>query len=140
MLGGGRLGEVEALSEFGRRIGFISRLANEVEDCLNVTGDLGHRILYESVPLPLLYAAKSSVEEYAKIKKIVEKKYFGQSDVRSLLESCFNTEAFEFIRSLAKKNEDEAIKKLRLLKTSEARDVLLLLINSAYDRVASLCI
>lgn len=36
MMGDGKPSEIEALSEFGRRLGFISRLADEVEDCLNV--------------------------------------------------------------------------------------------------------
>ena len=69
MLGGGRVEQVEGLSEFGRRVGFISRLADDLEDCLNVKGDLEHRIVYESVPLPVLYAAKSSPDRYFEDKK-----------------------------------------------------------------------
>jgi geranylgeranyl diphosphate synthase type I len=140
MLGDGKPSEVEALSGFGRRLGFISRLADEVEDCLNVKGDLPHRILHESVPLPLLYAAKSSTEKYAKIKKILEKNNIGPSDVKSLLASCFETEAFEYVRNLAKKNEEEANRKLGFLGSSIARSVLLFLVDGAYARVASLCI
>jgi geranylgeranyl diphosphate synthase type I len=140
MIGDGRPNEVEALSGFGRRIGFISRLANEVEDCLNIEGELLHRIQYESVPLPLLYAAKSSNEVYAKIKKIVEKNHLSPSDARSLLKVCFQTEAFEYVRNTAKKNEEEANSMLGKLKKSKASDALLLLIHEAYSRVDSLCI
>jgi geranylgeranyl pyrophosphate synthase len=104
MLGNGRPIEIEALSEFGRRIGFISRLTNEVEDCLNLKGDLSHRIQYESVPLPLLYAAKNPVE-CDKVRRIIDKKRFTPSDASSLLKLCFETEAFEYIRGLAKNGE-----------------------------------
>lgn len=140
MLGDGKPSEIEALSEFGRRLGFISRLADEVEDCLNVKGDLPHRIRYESVPLPLLYAAKYSTEKYARIKKIVNKNKFSPSDIKSLLKFCFDTEAFEYVRKLAKKKEEEAHCKLSLLRPSNARKILQAIISRAYARVDNLCI
>jgi geranylgeranyl diphosphate synthase type I len=140
MLGDGKPSEVEALSQFGRRLGFISRLADEVEDCLNMKGDLPHRIMYESVPLPLLYAAKSSNERFARISKIVEKKSIAPSDVKSLLRACFETEAFEYVRNLAKKKEEESNLNLGFLRSSIARSVLLFLVDGAYARVARLCI
>ena len=140
MLGNGKSSEVESLSEFGRRIGFMSRLANEVEDCLNVEGDLPHRIQCESVPLPLLYAARSSTEKHGRIKRIVEKKRIGPSDVKSLLRFCFETEAFEYVRNLAKKNEEGATSKLGALRSGCARDVLQFMIDETYARIVSLCI
>lgn len=140
MMGDGQPSEIEALSEFGRRLGFISRLADEVEDSLNVKGDLPHRLKYESVPLPLLYAAKSSTEKYVRIKKIVKKNKFSPSDVRSLLKFCFETEAFEYVRNLAKKKGEEAQRKLSLLRQTTARKVLQAIVNSAYARVDKLCI
>jgi geranylgeranyl diphosphate synthase type I len=139
IMGDGKPREVEALSEFGRKIGFLSRLADEVEDCLNVKGDLLHRIQNESMPLPVLYAAKSSVERYTKIRKIVEKERISRSDAKSLLKLCFAAESFGYVLDLAKKNEAEATRKLRSLRSSHARDVLLLLVNRAYARVYSLC-
>jgi geranylgeranyl pyrophosphate synthase len=140
MMGDGKSSEVEPLSEFGRRIGFISRLTDEMEDCLNVKGDLAHRIRYESIPLPLLYAARFSTEKYAKIKKTIEKNHIGPSDVRLLLKCCFETEAFEYVRNLAKKNEAEANRMLYLLRPSTARNVLLLITSEAYERVDRLCV
>jgi len=140
MLGDGSANEVQALSEFGRKIGYMSRLADDMEDCLNVKGDLLHRIKYESVPLPLLYAAKTSTAEYQKIKKIVEKKRFTPADAKSMLKSCFETEAFEYLRQIAEKNKGEAVNKLCTLRTSTARDVLRLMIDWSYARVVSLCV
>ncbi len=140
MMGDGQLSEVEALSEFGRGIGFLSRLADELEDCLNVKGDLPHRIKYESVPLPLLYAAKSSNEKRIRIKEIVKKRNIGQKDVKTLLQSCFETEAFGYVLNLAKKTEMGAISKISKLKKSNAQNALLSLLNSSYTRVARLCV
>jgi len=140
MMGDGKSSEVEALSEFGRRLGFISRLADEVEDCLNVKGDLPHRIKYESVPLPLLYAAKSSTEKCNRIKGIVNKNKLSPSDIKALLNFCFETEAFEYVRKLAKKNMDEAHRNLSFLRPSAARQILQAVIDAAFARVEHLCI
>ena len=140
MMGDAKNGEIEILAEFGRRIGFISRLANEVEDCLNLKGDLLHRIEYESLPLPLLYAAKSSPQESVKIKRVLAKKHLVPGDVKLLLELCFQTEAFEYVKNLAKKNEAEATCLIEALKPSKARGVLALLVERAYAHVEGLCI
>ena len=84
ILGEGKKNEIEALAEFGRRLGFMTRLGDEIEDCLNLKGDLLHRLTYESVPLPLLYAAKSSKANQKKSKKLLK-------NTKSLLEmgKCF---------------------------------------------------
>ena len=140
MIGDGIPSEVEALSEFGRRIGFISRLTDEVEDCLNIKGDLLHRVEYESLPLPILYAAQYSPQNYVKIGKILAKKHLVPKDAKSLLKLCFETEALEYVRSLAQKNEAEATCLLGSLRSGKAREALILLIESSYARLASLCI
>jgi len=139
MMGDGGTVEVEALSDFGRRLGFISRLADEVEDCLNVKGDLLHRIKYESVPLPLLYAATSSISKCKSIEKIVNKKEIHLSDMKSLLKICRETNAFEYVRILAKEKREEAQRKLRVLRPSLARTMLLAMIMKAGFRVERLC-
>jgi geranylgeranyl pyrophosphate synthase len=140
MLGDGKPNEIEALADFGRRLGFLSRLADEIEDCLNVKGDLPHRIKYESVPLPLLYAAKSSLEKQKEIKKIINKKTLLPADIMSILNFCFKTEAFEYVRKLAEKNLDKAHHELRILKPSTAKKILINIINEAYSRIDELCV
>ena len=140
MIGDGASSEVKALSEFGRRIGFMSRLADDVEDCLNLKGDLPHRIEFESVPLPLLYAARFSSEKHIRIKGIVEKNSITPSDTKLLLSFCFETEAFEYVRNLGRKNEEQALGLLTFLKPSTARNVLSQMIEKSYRRIASLCV
>jgi geranylgeranyl pyrophosphate synthase len=140
MLGHGRAVEIKSLSEFGRRIGFISRLTNEVEDCLNLKGDLPHRIQYESLPLPLLYASKFSTGNKRIIEKIILKKRLVPEDASSLLQVCFDAEAFEYMRSLAERNKAEAALKLCSLKNSVSRDILLSLLTTVYARIDGLCI
>ncbi len=139
MMGDGKEYEIQALAEFGRRLGFVFRLGDDIEDCLNLKGDLIHRLEFESVPLPLLYTAKSSNEKFSKIRGIIENPQITPSDVRSLVEYCFEAEAFEYVRKIAEKNEVAGARVLRKLKPSAARTVLLSMIKASYDRIDELC-
>ncbi|HTY76048.1 MAG TPA: polyprenyl synthetase family protein [Candidatus Nanoarchaeia archaeon] len=140
LIGNGQAVDVEAIGEFGRGLGFISRLGDDLEDCLNNKGALLPRIENESLPLPLLYAANSSKQTYAKIEKIIEKQTITPKDSKTLLEYCFETEAFDYVQKLAKKKEGEASRKLCILKPSVARDILSLMIHRSYTRVVNFCI
>ena len=91
MLGDGKTNEIEVLSNYGRRLGFLSRLADAVEDVLNIKGDLPNRIKYESVPLPLLYAARSSNKNRIIIEEIINKKKISAEDIKSIKRVCFET-------------------------------------------------
>lgn len=131
MLGNGTEKEVEALGEYGRRLCYVCRLADEVKDTLNLEGNLLRRLEYESVPLPLLYAAKVSKENSVKLKSILEGRVT-PSDIETLLDLCFETEAFNYVREIAQKNVDEGIRLLHTLKPSKARTVLTLMIKDTF--------
>ncbi|MCW3998563.1 MAG: hypothetical protein NWF10_08375, partial [Candidatus Bathyarchaeota archaeon] len=139
ILGDGEENEIEALADFGRRIGFISRLGDDVEDCLNIKADLPHRLEFESVPLPLLYAAKSSKQRYECIKNIIKKPHIDPFDVRTLLNLCFEAKSFDYIQNLVKKNRGKALKKLHSIKPSKARNMLSLMLRKYCERVSNLC-
>ncbi len=140
IMGDGQENEIKVLADFGRRIGFISRLGDDLEDCLNIKADLPHRIEFESIPLPLLYAAKSSTENYESIKNIIEKPHVSPLDVKTLLKLCFEAEAFNYVHKIAKKNRKEAIKNLLSLRPCKARSMLSLMIQKYFTRIDDLCL
>jgi len=140
LIGNGKKGEIEALAEFGRRLGVISRLKDDLEDCLNLKCDLHNRIELESVPLPLLFAAKSSTERYMVIKNIMGKRQLSPTNARKLLGICFETNVFEYIKDIAKEHERLGILNLRKIGHNPAIDVLLSMIRLSYLHVAELCI
>jgi geranylgeranyl diphosphate synthase type I len=141
MLGDGQPKEIEALANFGRRVGLISRLANEVEDCLNSKGDLLHRIEYESIPLPLLYAAKNSAKNYSEIEDIIHRQRKNPlDDIKTLLGICFEAEAFKYMRKEGEKQKREADIKLKELKDTKAREILCTMVDAAYEHLNSLCV
>jgi len=138
ILGNGSDKEVEALAKFGRSLGFIYRLSDEVKDSINIEGNLPHRIEHESVPLPLLFAAKSSEKRHAKIKSIIEKSHITPSNIRELVEICFESKAFAYMCDIARKKEVEATRNLNLLKPSNASTILSLMVRRSYDIIATL--
>ena len=139
IIGNGSGQEVQALAEFGSRLGFMFRLANDVKDTLNMEGNLQNRLQYESVPLPMLYAAKSSGERYFQIKSILGKPALDPMDLRKLLEFCFETEAFAYVLRIAKQNKKQASRTLNLLRPSAGRDALTLMLEKSLADIMNLC-
>jgi geranylgeranyl diphosphate synthase type I len=139
ILGNGTKSEVQALAEFGRRLGFMFRLVDDVKDALNIEGSLPHRLEFESVPLPLLYSAKSSKEKYLKIKSVLEKPPVTPHNVRKLLGFCFESDAFTYVYNIAKQNAKMATHNLRLVRPNNARTALTLMINKPLADIAKLC-
>ena len=140
LIGNGKKNEIEALAEFGRRLGIISRLKDDLEDCLNLRGDLHNRIEQESVPLPLLFAAKSSTKKYMAIKTIIGKRKLSPPDASKLVGICFEPNVFEYIEDIAQKHERLGILNLKKIKHNPAIDVLFSMIRLSYSRVTELCI
>jgi geranylgeranyl diphosphate synthase type I len=139
IVGNGTENEIQALAEFGRLLGFVFRLADEVRDSLNIEGNLLERLEKESVPLPILFAAKFSKENSKKIKSILRKSHLTPKDARTVVQFCFESEAFTYVKELAKKKGNESYEKLRSLKSSKAKNLLALMVEKALIEVESLC-
>jgi geranylgeranyl pyrophosphate synthase len=128
ILGGGSERAIQALAEFGRRLGFVIHLGEELRDAFNVEGGLPHRLEYESVPFPILYAAKSSKEAFFEVKSMIEK-VPDAALVSELMKLCWKSKAVNYVHNLAKKNASEALQKLSSLRPSSAREALALMIR-----------
>jgi geranylgeranyl pyrophosphate synthase len=129
--GNGTEAEVEALGRYGRRSCYVFRLAQEVRDVFHLEGDLLRRLKHESVPLPILYAARVSKENMSILKSIL-KGSITSSHIKTVLELCFKTEAFTYVRDIAQKNIDEGLQLLNTLKSTKARDFLVLMIKNVF--------
>ena len=140
MLGHGSETEVAALAEFGRHLGFIKRLEDDVRETLNLEGNLSQRLINERIPLPILFTAKASTDNYHKIKIILSKHEIDSFDIKELLEKCFRAEAFSYIRELAQKNSHEAATKLNYIKSSLALNVLKHLNSKTLGDLEELCL
>lgn len=139
IFGDGSARDIRSLAKFGRRLGFGFRLAHEVEDVYSMKISLIHRLENESVPLPILYAAKSSTDNYQQIKSILEKPNLSSTDISKLIEICYETKSFQYIHEIAKENAKKAKKLIGGLPQSNARQALEMLVDKALIEVATLC-
>jgi len=134
ILGGGSEKEIEAIAQFGKRLGFVIHLAEELKDSFNIEGGLPHRLEYESIPLPILYAAKSSKKTYAEIKSIIQNSPTADL-VTNLMELCWKTKSVSYVYNLSRKNAGEAFKQLNSIKPSPARSALALMMRVPISQI-----
>ena len=87
-------------------------------------GYLPHRLENESVPFPLLYAAKSSKDRSSKIKSIIDSPSITPSDVEELLIICIEANAFTHLRKVVNQEAEKAHYLLDSLKPTRAKDLL----------------
>ncbi len=78
-----------ALTEFGKSLSLIIGLRDDLIDTLNVEGYLPHRLENESIPFPLLYAAKSSKDRSSKIRSIIDSPSITPSDVKRTFDNMY---------------------------------------------------
>jgi len=138
ILGNGSNKEIQNLGEIGRILGFLFAVRSDVMDSLNIEGNICHRLKHESVPLPILFAAQTSKERERKIESIIMKKEIPESDIRKVLETCFETEALLYVDNLAKEASEEGMSKLCAIQPSLARDLLQQFLEREYSYISGL--
>jgi geranylgeranyl pyrophosphate synthase len=126
VMGNGTRSEVKSLGKYGANLGYISRLAEDVKDTLNIRGNLSHRLRYESIPLPILYTAHSSKDNMIEMNTILQQPII---NIRELLQLCFEAKAFVYVQNLAREKAREGINKLQIIEHGPALDSLTLVIQ-----------
>jgi geranylgeranyl diphosphate synthase type I len=140
LIGEGSKQEVAALAEVGRRIGFYQRLLDDVKDTLNLEGNLPDRLKNERIPLPIVFAAKTSPLRLDKISAILQMPKIADGEARDVLEICFEANAFAHIGDLAEKNLRQIDQKLISLKPTFAQKALSLINSKSFEELSRLCI
>ena len=136
ILGGATKKQVKTLTEFGKSLSLMIGLRDDLRDTINIEGYLPHRIENESVPFPLLYAAKSSEDRSSKIRFIIDSPSITSSGFQELLDICFEAEAFIHLRKIVNQESEKAYSLLDSLKPTPAREMLNSIIKSTYATVS----
>jgi geranylgeranyl pyrophosphate synthase len=128
ILGGGSQKEINNLGKFGRSLGVMSILRDEIIDMLEFDV-LRHRIRNESLPLPIIYATQNS-EAKSKIMLLLSKRKLTVANLKMISKVTDNAggidyaagiirdeirKAFYYVNKLRNKKEE-----LKLLATSVA--------------------
>ncbi len=128
ILGKGTDEEIELLTLYGRNLGYLCRLYDEIDDVININ-KLPSRIEFESIPLLILYASKRSNENYETIKRILDNKV-GLSELAKLIVICSNSGAFNYLKEIAYEHTIESINSLKALKKNSSLNKLEIIFRS----------
>lgn len=90
ILGGGTEKEIEALGCYGRLLGIILILADDIEDLFDLD-ELKHRINNEYLPFPLFHALQNSKFK-SQILQILSKKTLTKRDIQKISEIVYEEE------------------------------------------------
>jgi len=121
--------QVQVLSIYGRSIGYLIRLRDELRDIIDIEGNFENRVKNESIPLGLIYASTKSDIHYKEIKDIIEKEEIKSKDIKKLLNICRDSLALEYIKKNINDTSLKIQKKMDYFSDSEAKNMLIYLLK-----------
>jgi len=127
LLGNGTREELDQLSQFGRVLGIVTVVRDELVDAYEPE-ELQDRVRNEVAPLTLLYALQDAHAK-EKINRLLRKKKLSETDVQKILELTFESEGYQRFRKDLQTSVRNSMRLLSHLKESKAKDTLQLLIS-----------
>jgi geranylgeranyl pyrophosphate synthase len=126
ILGGGSEEEIDALGKYGRILGMLAILSDDLMDMIDFE-EAKHRIKKECLPLPILFTLQNS-EIKPKISAILLKETITKKDAETILETAHKAGELKHFRKLMEELCAEAYLHINNLKGS--KDYLRLLLES----------
>ena len=111
ILGNASNKETKALSEYGRLLGMMIILRDDLID-LMVPEECKSRIKAEALPLPLLYGLRDSIHGH-KIKSILQSPTIGNKETKDIMKILHDSQAMKQYEELMEKIAAEALSKLK---------------------------
>jgi len=108
VLGGGTPNQVNDFGKFGRLLGTILILRDDLLDLIDFK-ELTHRIYEEHLPLPMLYALQNPTSA-PKLKSIISQQTIIENDVDELLEIIEKSGSFKKYRNLLENLTEQSLK------------------------------
>jgi geranylgeranyl diphosphate synthase type I len=124
ILGNASNKEIKALSEYGRLLGMMIILRDDLID-LMIPEECQSRIRAEALPLPLLYGLRDPVQRH-KLKAMLQSHAVGNKQAQNILEILQDSQAMKQYEELLEKIAAEALSKLKSL-PYEAKELQLLI-------------
>ena len=106
ILGGGSKEEIEALSKYGRLLGMLIILRDDLIDMIDIR-EARHRIKKECLPLPLLYALQDS-KARLEIGPILQRKKLTKSIVGKIVKKTYEAQGFDLSMKIMEEIVDGA--------------------------------
>lgn len=127
LLGNGTFEELDQLSQFGRVLGIVTVVRDELVDAYE-PAELQDRLRKEVAPLTLLYALQDA-DAKEKINRLLKKKRLSETDAQKILELMFESEGYQRFKKDLQISARNSMRLLSHLKETKAKDALRLLIS-----------
>jgi len=128
-LGNGTAEEVEALAEYGRLLGLIVILRDDLTDTLDFEVELPHRLRHEHIPLPIVYAMNNPMAREI-IEPLCQKSHFEKQDVKAIVQTAYEFGGFKSYEKLIRGLAQDCVKRLNVLPQTEAKKALKSIVNN----------
>jgi geranylgeranyl pyrophosphate synthase len=115
ILGNASNREIKALSEYGRLLGMMIILRDDMID-LMIPEECRSRIKAEALPLPLLYGLRDPAQG-RKLRSILENHATGNKQVKNIMKNLQDSQAMKQYEKLMEKTAAAALSKLKTLKS-----------------------
>ena len=133
ILGGGTRDEIEALGAYGRLLGMMAILRNELIDMLEFQV-LKRRIKQESLPLPLVHALQREKEEkQIQLISLVSKPKLIKEDLYAISKLTDQHGGMKYVANMITKMSLEAEKQIKNLESKELETLIHPLLISPKD-------
>jgi len=106
ILGNGKPEEIDMLGEYGRHLGFMAILRDELVDMFELD-ELKHRIKKESLPLPVVYALQNS-EARPQLLRTIQETKLSSRDLIKIAQLCDEVNSIETVANLIRRSSIEA--------------------------------
>lgn len=128
ILGNGSEDEIRLLGSYGRCLGTILALEEDLKASLNMTLDLSEKVKRNALPYALLWAKARSAKIEESLQRLTEERK--PSDVEGLVEAVLETGALENTLSIVKDLTMKAAKAITSLRESESHSLLLFFVEA----------
>lgn len=129
--GGGTEEQIENLSRFGRDIGILLAVKSEFVDIFEPS-ELSHRVKYETLPLPVLFALKN--RKYKKrIEEILKQDHLSSKDCNDLVQKIYETKEINLLKSLMVNLDKDAVNATNKLFEGQTQELLQLIAASMLE-------
>jgi geranylgeranyl pyrophosphate synthase len=128
LLGNGTCEELEQLSQFGRVLGIVTVVRDELVDAYE-PAELQDRLQNEVAPLTLLYALQDAHAK-EKINRLLRKKKLSETDAQKILELMFESEGYQRFKKDLQISVRNSMRPFSHLKETKAKETLRLLVSA----------
>ena len=117
IFGGGSKEEIEALREYGRLLGMMMILRDDLLDMIDFD-EAVHRFKKESLPLPILYA-QQNLEIKPVLTSILQKKLMRKKDAKAILSTTEKAGGIDCFKKMMQELASNACESINLLRCNQ---------------------